>query len=80
VSPDDVAELKRDLMQLREAVGVVEGLQREANGRLGSIEGRVFEMELWRARLQGAAATSRIVWLLAGGALTGIILEIFKNA
>jgi hypothetical protein len=75
-----VAELKRDLSQLREAVAVIEGLQREANGRLGSIEGRVFEMELWRARLQGAAATSRIVWLLAGGALTGIILEIFKNA
>jgi len=80
MSPDDVAELKRDLAQLREAVGVVEGLQREANGRMGALEGRMFEVELWRARLQGAAATSRIVWLLAGGALTGIILEIFKNA
>ena len=79
MSPDDVAELKRDLLQLREAVRVVESLQREANGRLGSIEGRVFEIELWRARIQGAAATSRIVWLLAGGALTGIILEIIKN-
>lgn len=79
MSPDDVAELKREMVQLREAVRVVEGLQREANGRLGSIEGRVFEIELWRARLQGAAATSRIVWLLAGGALTGIILEIIKN-
>lgn len=80
MSPDDVSELKRDLVQLREAVSVVEGLQREANGRLGSIEGRVWEIELWRARLQGAAATSRVVWLLAGGALTGIILEIFRNA
>ena len=79
MSPDDVAELKRDLLQLREAVRVVESLQREANGRLGSIEGRVFEIELWRARIQGAAATSRIVWLLAGGAITGIILEIIKN-
>ena len=48
-------------------------------GRLSSTEGRVFEMELWRARLQGAAATSRIVWLLAGGALTGIILEVFRT-
>ena len=79
MSPDDVAELKREMVQLREAVRVVESLQREANGRLGSIEGRVFEMELWRARLQGAAATSRIVWLLAGGALTGIILEVFRT-
>ena len=80
MTPDDVVELKREMVQLREAVSVVEGLQREANGRLGKIEGRVFEIELWRARLQGAAATSRIVWLLAGGAVTGIILEVSKNA
>jgi len=80
MSPDDVSELKRDLVQLREAVGVVEKLQREANGRLGVLEGRMFEVELWRARLQGAAATSRVVWLLAGGAVTGIILEIIRNA
>jgi hypothetical protein len=53
-------------------------LQRDTNSRLGSIESRVFEIELWRARIQGAAATSRVVWLLAGGALTGIILELFK--
>jgi hypothetical protein len=79
MSPNDVAELKRDLLQLREAVGVVEGLQREANGRLGTLEGRMYEQELWRARLQGAAATSRVVWLLAGGALTGIILELVRN-
>ena len=79
MTQDDVAELKRDLAQLREAVSVVEGLQREANGRLGALEGRVFEVELWRARLQGAAATSRVVWLLAGGALTGIILELVRN-
>jgi hypothetical protein len=78
MSPDDVAELKLELVQLREVVRVVEGLQREANGRLSNIEGRVLEMELWRARLQGAAATSRVVWLLAGGALTGIILEVFR--
>ncbi len=76
----DVHDLKRELSELRDAVGVIEGLQREANGRLGKIEGRVFEIELWRARLQGAAATSRIVWLLAGGAVSGIILEVSKNA
>jgi hypothetical protein len=39
----------------------------------------VFEIELWRARLQGAAATSRVVWLLAGGAITGIIVGIINN-
>jgi hypothetical protein len=36
-------------------------------------------MELWRARLQGAAATTRGVWLLAGGAITGIIVGIVNN-
>lgn len=80
MTTSDVHDLKRELAELRDAVGVIESLQREANGRLGKIEGRVFEIELWRARLQGAAATSRIVWLLAGGAVTGIILEVSKNA
>ena len=80
MTTNDVHDLKRELAELRDAVGVIEGLQREAKGRLGKIEGRVFEIELWRARLQGAAATSRIVWLLAGGAVTGIILEVSKNA
>ena len=79
MTTNDVSELKRDLAELRKAVSVVDALQREANGRLGSLEGRVLEMELWRARLQGAAATSRVVWLLAGGAVTGIIVEILKN-
>lgn len=78
MTPDDVYDLKVEIKQLRESVAVVEELQREANGRLGKIEGRVFEIELWRARLQGVAATSRVVWLLAGGAVTAIIIELVK--
>ena len=79
MSPEDAHTIRQDIRELRDALATVENLQREANHRLGTLEGRVFEIELWRARLQGAAATSRIVWLLAGGALTGIILEIIKN-
>ena len=79
MSPEDAHTIRQDIRELRDALATVENLQREANHRLGTLEGRVFEIELWRARLQGAAATSRIVWLLAGGALTGIILEIVKN-
>jgi hypothetical protein len=36
--------------------------------------GRVREIELWRARLQGVAATSRILWMVAGGTITAIII------
>ena len=36
--------------------------------------GRVRDIELWRARLQGVAATSRILWMVAGGTITAIII------
>jgi hypothetical protein len=79
VTTDDAHTIRSDLRELRELVANVEKLQREANHRLGKVESRVFDIELWRARLQGAAATSRVVWLLAGGALTGIVVGIVNN-
>jgi hypothetical protein len=79
MTTEDAHTIRGDIRELREAVATVERLQREANGRLGKIEGRVFEIELWRARLQGAAATSRIGWLVIGGAVTGIVLEVSRN-
>ena len=79
MSPEQVAEIREQLHKLRHELGEVVALQRKANGRLGKIEARVFDLEIWRARLQGAAATSRVVWLLAGGAVTGIIIEIVRN-
>ena len=79
MSPEDANTIRQDIRELRDALATVENLQREANHRLGKLEGRVFEIELWRARLQGAAATSRVVWLLAGGAITGIIVGIVNN-
>ena len=62
MTTEDAQSIREDIRELREAVATVERLQREANGRLGKIEGRVFEIELWRARLQGVAATSRVGW------------------
>jgi len=53
-------------------------LQREANGRLGKLEGRVYDTEIWRARMQGVAATSRVVWIIAGGAVTAGIIELVR--
>lgn len=50
----------------------IEELARTTNGR-------VRELELWRAKLAGAASTSRIVWLVAGAGLTTIIIEVARN-
>ena len=79
MSPEQVSEIRDQLRELRSELSEVVTLQRQANGRVGKLEGRVFELELWRARLQGAAATSRVVWLLAGGAITGVAVGIINN-
>lgn len=79
MSPEQAAEIRQQLGELRDELAQVVALQRAANARVGKLEGRVFEIELWRARLQGAAATSRVVWLLAGGAITGVIVSVVNN-
>ncbi len=79
MSPDETNAIRADIRELRDELSKVVDLQRETNRRLGKLEGRVFDLEIWRARLQGAAATSRVVWLLAGGALTGIVVGIVNN-
>lgn len=79
MTADDAHIIRQDIRELRDAVASVESLQREANKRLGHLEGRVFEVEIWKARLQGAAATSRVIWMIAGGAVTGLIIEIIRN-
>jgi hypothetical protein len=79
MSPDDTSTIRADIRELRDELSKVVNLQRETNRRLGKLESRVFDIEIWRARLQGAAATSRVVWLLAGGALTGIVVGIVNN-
>lgn len=78
MTPDDVYDLKVDIKELRQQVDQVVALQREANGRLGKLEGRVFDVEIWRARMQGVAATSRVVWMVAGGAITALVVELLR--
>lgn len=79
MSPEDTHTIRADIRELRDELSKVVDLQRETNRRLGKLEGRVFDLEIWRARLQGAAATSRVVWLLAGGAITGVAVGIINN-
>jgi hypothetical protein len=79
MTPADAHDIRAAIAELRDAVATVEKLQREANHRVGKLESRVFELELWRARWQGAAATSRGAWLVVGGAATAVAIEIFRN-
>ena len=60
MTTDDAAKITAHLERIEKMV-------RETNGR-------VREIELWRARLQGVAATSRILWMVAGGTITAIII------
>ncbi len=50
----------------------IEAMVRETNGR-------VREIELWRARLQGVAATSRVLWMVSGGTITAIVIALFTR-
>ena len=60
MTPDEAAQITAHLER-------IETMVRETNGR-------VRDIELWRARLQGVAATSRILWMVAGGTITAIII------
>ncbi len=62
MTSDDAAQITAHLER-------IEIMVRETNGR-------VREIELWRARLQGVAATSRIIWMVAGGTITAVIIAI----
>ena len=50
----------------------IETMVRETNGR-------VREIELWRARMQGVAATSRVLWMVSGGTITAIVIALFTR-
>ncbi len=50
----------------------IEAMVRETNGR-------VRDIELWRARLQGVAATSRVLWMVSGGTITAIVIALFTR-
>ena len=67
MTTDEAAQITSHLQR-------IETMVRETNGR-------VREIELWRARLQGVAATSRILWMVAGGVVTaGIIALVTRGA
>lgn len=50
----------------------IEDLARATNGR-------VKELELWRAKWQGAEFTSRFIWLVAGGVIAAIVIDLIQG-
>ena len=50
----------------------IEELARATNGR-------VRELEMWKARWEGAAYSSRFMWLVMGGITTALILEVIRS-
>jgi len=72
VTPDNIFTVLRRLDEIKESVKEVKELAKETNGR-------VKELELWRARVQGALGTTRVMWMVGGGLVTGVIIGIAKG-
>jgi hypothetical protein len=72
VSPESIIGILRRLDEIKEDVDEVKQLAKETNGRIR-------ELELWRARMQGAASTARIFWVVVGGVTTAILIRLFTS-
>jgi chromosome condensin MukBEF ATPase and DNA-binding subunit MukB len=77
---------QRDIEVLHQRLEEAHRTMAHAKDQLDRIEelasatnGRVRELELWRARWQGAATATRFAWLLAGGAITAILIDVIRN-
>jgi hypothetical protein len=66
-------EILHDRMKSQaEQLDRIEELARATNGR-------VKELEIWRAKWQGVAYGSRFLWLVVGGFITASIIEIVRG-
>jgi hypothetical protein len=72
VTQRDIEILHERLRSQHEQLDRIEEIARQTNGRIR-------ELELWRAKMQGVASSSRIVWLVAGAGITTIIIEVARN-
>lgn len=72
MSPESIIGILRRLDEIKEDVDEVKALAKETNGRIK-------ELELWRARMQGAASTARIFWVIVGGVTTAILIRLFTS-
>lgn len=67
-----LATLTERVDHIQQDVSEIKNLVKEQNGRVKTLE-------LWQATMRGAGQALRIGWLLAGGAVGAIIVEIVKG-
>jgi len=72
MSPENYIGICRRLDAIKEDVDELKSLAKETNGR-------VKELEIWRARAQGVMGTARILWLVLGGVVTALAIETFRS-
>jgi hypothetical protein len=72
MSSSDVEVLKALLQKIESDLIEVKHLASATNGR-------VRELEFWRARLQGVAQTGRISWLVSGGVIGAVAIELMTR-
>jgi len=69
MSPENITAVTRRLDYISKDIDEVKMLAKETNGRIK-------ELELWRARMQGAVTSARVAWMVAGGAVTAAVIEV----
>ena len=72
MAPETTLGISRRLDDIITEIDEVKVLAKETNGRIK-------EIELWRARMQGAAVSAKVIWLVAGGAISAVIIEILNK-
>ena len=72
MSPENIIGIMRRLDAIKEDVDELKALAKETNGRIK-------ELEIWRARAQGVMGTARILWLVLGGVVTALAIETFRS-
>lgn len=68
MSPENISVIVHRLDEIKQDIEEVRDITRQTNGR-------VKELELWRAQLSGAAKTIRIGWIAVGAIATALIID-----
>lgn len=73
MTPENIFAIVRRLDHIKEEIDEIKELAKETNGR-------VKELELWRARFQGAMVTTKIIWMVGGGVATAIAIDLLQRS
>ena len=68
MSPENIAVIVHRLDEIKQDIDEVRDIATQTNGRIK-------ELELWRAQLQGAAKTMRIWWAVGGAVVTAVVID-----